>query len=395
MSTAKQALREVLLKVSNPRLLLPEPKTKRAKIERILVIRPDHLGDLLFATEALRRIRLAFPEAHITGLVGPWGKAMWQGNRHLDELKTISFPGIAGKEGGPLAPYHLLRKEADKLRQENYSLGITLRFDHWWGAALMKAAGIPRRWGYDTPGMKRWLTGAVPYIAGLHEVEQNLKLVEAVLRRSGAGELAPLDIDRNKGIPQLQPPAAEPTGADVVQGWLAATRRAVIHPGTMSANKLWTIEGWAQVARGLMADGWSVALTGSPQEKPLVDAIYERIGEGSILNLAGVTPSISHLVGVLQQAHMVLGVDSGPLHIATALGKPTLHLYGPSDETIWGPWGDPTLHRAVRARGTAPSHMLDIGSNGLEGGPEMRAISVEQVVNEIAALKAVASNPWL
>src|SRR5438067_11210263 len=54
------------------------------EVERILVIRPDHLGDLLFATPALSRLRHAFPDAYINGLVGPWGRAMWEDNPCLD-----------------------------------------------------------------------------------------------------------------------------------------------------------------------------------------------------------------------------------------------------------------------------------------------------------------------
>jgi hypothetical protein len=66
------------------------------EIQRILLVRPDHLGDLLFATPTLKRIRQAFPGAHITGLVGPWGRAMWEGNPDLNSLETLPFPGIAG-----------------------------------------------------------------------------------------------------------------------------------------------------------------------------------------------------------------------------------------------------------------------------------------------------------
>ena len=110
-------------------------------------------------------------------------------------------------------------------------------------------------------------------------------------------------------------------------------------------------------------------------------------GEQTVQNFVGATSSISQLTWVLGQAHMVLGVDNGPLHIADALGKPTLHLYGPSDESIWGPWGDPRKHRAFRAPGTHPASHLDTGVPGIEGGPEMRAITVEMVMGEITQLQ--------
>ena len=65
--------------------------------------------------------------------------------------------------------------------------GIVLRFDHWWGAALLWASAIPRRWGYGTPGMSAWLTGSVPYVPGRHEVEQDLHLVEAAIHALAPG----------------------------------------------------------------------------------------------------------------------------------------------------------------------------------------------------------------
>ncbi len=395
-SSVKSLARNALLRLTSPGLSLPNRKSATGEIKRIVMVRPDHLGDLLFATPALDIVRKAFPDAHITGLVGPWGRAIWLGNPNLDALEVVRFPGIAARqEGGALASYRLLNTTARTLSKGRYDLGVVLRFDHWWGAAMLAAAGVPRRWGYDTPGMKPWLTSAVAYSSGRHEVEQNLRLVEAVLDGVRVRRAVPLpEIDRAKALPRLRPPLAEPVGDDSLAPWLAGPRRVVIHPGTTAANKLWTIGGWAKVARNLLGEGWAVAITGALDEKSLADAIVEAIGsslpEGSVLvNMAGGTASLGQLVWVLGQAGLVLGVDNGPLHIADALGKPSLHLYGPSDETIWGPWGDPTVHRAFRAPGTRPTMQLDKGSPALEGGPEMRAITIEMVLDEIGRLSQI------
>ena len=173
--------------------------------------------------------------------------------------------------------------------------------------------------------------------------------------------------------------------------WLSAPHRAIIHPGTGAANKLWTISGWAEVVDNLSAEGWAVALTGSTAERSLTEAIASA-STGKPLNLAGQTASLAQLTWVLDQAHIVLGVDSGPLHIAAALGKPTLHLYGPSDERIWGPWGDLRKHRALRAPSTRPTGQLDTASPELEGGPEMRAITVGMVMGEVQKLVGASVN---
>jgi heptosyltransferase-2/heptosyltransferase-3 len=387
ISLAKGAARRaIILAMHSRRASDNKRKDPPALIRRILVVRPDHLGDLLFATPALRLLRETFPRARITAAVAPWGRPMWANNPDLDALVTIPFPGIEPRrEGGPLDPYQLLGRAADALAENNYDLGIVLRFDHWWGAALLWAAGVPQRWGYKTPGMSPWLTNRVPYQPGRHEVEQSFRLAEAVARSRDAWRGIRLAIDRERGLPPLRPPIAL-SMQDPPRDWLRAPKRVAIHPGTGAANKLWTLQGWAEVINHLSANGWAVALTGSEAERPLSEAILSTTSNQQPVNLAGHTANLNQLVWLFTHADMVLGVDSGPLHIAAALSRPTLHLYGASDETIWGPWGDSRRHRALRAPGTRSTGKLEVGSDALEGGPEMRAITADMVIHEIEDL---------
>jgi heptosyltransferase-2/heptosyltransferase-3 len=391
MPDPKMLARELLVRIfCTPDALrnkLVRTEGKTAPIRRILVMRPDHLGDLLFATPTLDLLRQAFPTAHITGIVGPWGRAMWEGNPNLDALEVVPFPGIVERVGG-VEPYRLLSRSAAQIARGKYDLGITLRFDHWWGAALMWAAGVPRRWGYGTPGMQSWLTNLVPHIPGRHEVEQGLRLVQAMIEAVGEQRSVPPQISRNIGEPPLTPPNMSAPPQDLLDTWLnaAADRCVVIHPGTAGANKLWTIRGWAEVADRLAAQGYSIVLTGAPNEQTLCARIAEAT-TSKPRDLSGQTASIAELTWILDKAHIALGVDSGPLHIADALGKRTLHLYGPSDERSWAPWGDPQLHRAFRAPGSHPTEILGVDVRQLEGGPEMRAITVEMVMKEFGELR--------
>ncbi|HYP41395.1 MAG TPA: glycosyltransferase family 9 protein, partial [Chloroflexia bacterium] len=125
---------------------------------------------------------------------------------------------------------------------------------------------------------------------------------------------------------------------------------------------------------------------GAPNEQTLCARIVQATSSKP-LDLSGRTASISELAWILDKAQMVLGVDSGPLHIADALGKHSLHLYGPSDERSWAPWGDPRLHRTLRAPGTSPTEILGVDVRQMEGGPEMRAITVEMVMKELEQLR--------
>ena len=122
------------------------------RIDRILVIRPDHIGDVLLVTPALRLLRRAFPESEITALVGPWAAAVLANNPDIDRLETCRFPGFErGRPRAGLRAYAQLWEEAGRLRGEEYQLALNLRDDFWWGAALAAFGGIPYVWGFDTP----------------------------------------------------------------------------------------------------------------------------------------------------------------------------------------------------------------------------------------------------
>jgi heptosyltransferase-2/heptosyltransferase-3 len=161
---------------------LRRPTSKRRPGARILVIRPDHLGDLLFATPALAQLRRQRPEAHVTAMVGPWGQPVLARNPDVDELLICPFPGFTRQpKSSAWEPYCTLADYAARLRAHHFDEAIVLRFDHWWGAWLATWAGIPVRLGYDIPEVQPFLTQARPYHPGRHEVVQNLSLIDSNL----------------------------------------------------------------------------------------------------------------------------------------------------------------------------------------------------------------------
>ena len=161
--------------------LYPRTKSPPSAPRSILLIRPDHLGDMLFLTPALHALRCALPSARITILAGPWSSEVIRDNPDLDAVETCAFPGFERRpKGSALAPYRLLQETARRLRAGAYDTAVVLRFDHWWGAWLAAAAGIPRRIGYDLPETRPFLTQALPYLTGRHEVVQNATLLAAL-----------------------------------------------------------------------------------------------------------------------------------------------------------------------------------------------------------------------
>ena len=124
-------------------------------------------------------------------------------------------------------------------------------------------------------------------------------------------------------------------------------------------------------------------MTGSASEKPYLDRISS-LTPSKVHTLGGQT-TIGELGAVFERSVMVAGVDSGPLHLAVAVGKPTVHLYGPSDVATYGPWGDPALHPVIKVRMSCP----ECGNLALSrpaGTGCMVAIRVEQVTDAIYKL---------
>lgn len=383
----RQAARLRLLQLWGQRY----PTAAPAAPQRILVIRPDHLGDLLFATPALHLLRASFPDAHLAALVGPWGEAVLAGNRDIDEILPCPFPGFTRQpKRNPLAPYALLRDEARRLAAMQFDLALALRFDHWWGGWLAAAAGIPQRLGYAVPEVAPFLTRAIPYVPGRHEVVQNLALALA----AGEGEGLSVNGERSaisggEGFDsdwrlRFAVAAEEEEGAAALLP--AADRPLVaIHPGSGAAVKRWQPAAWAELAGRLAGEhGAQVVFTGSAGEAGLIDPVLALLAAGpplpsQPLSLAGQT-SLGALAAVYRRCSLVIGPDSGPLHLAVAAGAPTIHLYGPVDRRTFGPWGDAQRHVVVTSDwGCIPCNRLDWPDSVLPEHGCVRDIAVAQV----------------
>lgn len=394
--SGRQASRLRLLRLWGRRYAQPPGVTPP---RRILVIRPDHLGDLLFATPALRLLRASLPEAHIAALVGPWGEAVLAGNPDIDQLLTVPFPGFTRQpKANPLAPYRLLQAEAKRLAAMQFDLALVLRFDHWWGAWLAAAAGIPQRLGYAIDEVQPFLTRAIPYVPGRHEVVQNLALALAAgdgEQLSVIGDRLAVGGERGAGSEDNLDSAwrlrfavtpADAAAADVLLPAQPGRPLVAIHPGSGAAVKRWRSAAWAELARRLAEEhGARMVFTGSAGETELIDPVLALLAAGPPLpsapvSLAGQT-SLGVLAAVYRRCTLVIGPDSGPLHLAVAVGAPTVHLYGPVDRRTFGPWGSPQRHAVVTSDwGCIPCNRLDWTASALPEHGCLRDIGVEQVL---------------
>jgi ADP-heptose:LPS heptosyltransferase len=381
-----------------PLIYLAARKARKRPMEgpRILLIRPDHLGDLVLTTPILQALKEHAPDVHITMMVGPWSRDVVARHPAINQLITCPFPGFQRAAQKALAPYTLLVSTARQLHRDNYDLAINLRPDFWWGAALIYLAGIPQRIGYAIQPGTPFLTQALPFspTQSEHATVSNLRLASAALEALHRAPLA------EPYMPARYPLHFVPTAEE--RQWVTERLRtagiseetpiALIHPGTGAAVKLWRIEAWITCANQLATGQVTpmplhTVLTGSRSERPMLEEIARGVSPAPLL--VGDT-TVGQLAALLERASLVLGVDNGPLHLAVARHTPTVQIFGPTDTQIFGPWGNAEQHIVIAATQRCPScpmipcGRLDFTPEELDAHPCVRLVSEQRMLAAIA-----------
>ncbi len=349
-----------------------DPLYTRAR--RVLFIKPDHIGDLLLATPAFRALKAVQPNTEIHVLAGAWASDILENVPEVDQVLTLAFPGFDRRQTRkhPLAPYWELVRASRLLRHIGYSAAVVMRPDHWWGAALTHMAGIRERIGCDLPDVQRFLTRRVPYRRE-HVVRQNLRLIE-----HWTGFLDTRDI-----VYRLDPKPSDRQHLNALlkeRGVAPDAPLIIIHAGAGTWVKRWENKSWAQVASALSEETRAhIVFTGSASERGSVFAIQQHIPQATH-NLAG-DLTLGQLTALCARARCVLGVDSGPLHIAAAVGTPTVALFGAADPVEFAQWGDRKKHLVLTSTiGCRPCRVLDWGDDAPENHPCMREITLGDVL---------------
>ena len=163
-----------------------------------------------------------------------------------------------------------------------------------------------------------------------------------------------------------------------------------IHPGSGTWVKQWNEENWAFVADTLADQLDAVAVfTGSDHELPLVRHILSAMKQRACV-MVGET-GVGSLAALYSRARLVLGPDSGPLHLAVAVDTPTVALFGPADPVEFGSWGSSDKHRMLWSSiGCRPCRVLDWSGDAPENHPCVREITTASVLE--AARKAIAQS---
>ncbi len=340
MSRARSAVLAVAGNVA--RALVPADSHART-LSRILVIKPDHLGDVLLAGPALQMLRQQFPHSHITLAVGPWSRSIAERLPEVDALEVITFPGM---ERGvpvlsPLQRWSLMGRTARQWHGR-FDAGVLLREDYYWGAFALSAAGIRTRAGTATPDCAPLLTAAAV----------SRRVLAARSNLSVVANLCGLPDDHSEWMHQYPLRFSAQPASPGLEGWRARAGLApgqpfvLVLPGAGTPVKLWPARMWSTTIRALhKRSGIPSVVATSASEQHLAQAILATT-DGSA-TFAPVTQTLDDLAAYIRAASLVLGVDSLPLHLAVALDTPSLRLFGPADPAVFGPWGDPSRHHWI------------------------------------------------
>jgi len=310
--------------------------------QRICVFRALQLGDMICAGPALRALRRRFPSAFIA-LVGlPWAADFAARMKPFVDAH-IEFPGWPGLPERPVDHGALPGFLAD-LRHRRFDLAVQLQGSGRLTNDLVRGFGA-RRMVAHTPGLVSQAAadeGRWPYPAHLHEVHRNLHLIG---RLGGSVEDDCLTFPLVPGD-RTELRLRRPDLHDLPQG-----RYVCLHPGARHPAKRWPPASFASVGDALAAHGWQVVVTGNGAEHALADEVIGRM-QAPAVHAACDIP-IGALAHLLSRARLLVSNDTGVVHVAAALGVPSVVMFFATDPVRWAPL-DRRRHVVVQTPAPAP-----------------------------------------
>ncbi len=293
-------------------------------IGRILIRANNWIGDVVMISPAVRAIRGRFPDARIAILAKRWVLETLQGNPCFDDL-------IEYDDGGRRHRLTDSVRLAAELRRRRFDLGVL--FQKAFEAAALAFLGRVRiRVGYATDFRSALLTHALPPPpVSMHHVDAFLGLARAI----GCRVEDPVPFFHLDGATRHQATALLPAA------WLDGGPIVALHPGASKPGRAWHAQRFAGLAALLCHEaGARLLLLGGPGDQELVAAIARAVAADRVLAPNPPT-SIRITAALLEKCRLFVGNDSGPMHLAAAVGVPTLGLFGPGDPRKTAPRARP------------------------------------------------------
>ena len=293
--------------------------------ERILVIKLDHIGDVLLATPVFSNLRRAYPNAELHALTGAWSRVVLEKHPDVNHVVVYNSPAFC-RTGQPTSIRETFKLYRE-LHRQKYDLMVELRGD-WRIVWFAFGRLTPKRLSRAALQIANRLGFA--QFGGTHETTRNLDLL------------------RQAGIPTPVQTAIFSVTAENkkwASDFLAAYRierrdpLIALHPGSPIPLKRWLPDRYAELADWLIAQKRAqILFVGVEDEIPIITEI-QALMRGKSINIAGRT-TLTQLASILHTCNVFIGNDSGPMHLAAAVGTQTIGLYGPGDPTRFGPAGE-------------------------------------------------------
>jgi lipopolysaccharide heptosyltransferase I len=328
----------------------PSADLKSRDFRKILLIKLSAVGDVVHTIPVLNKLRQRYPSAQIDWLVTPAIAELLRHNPAISNV--IEFARDDWSRPWTLAPFFNYTRLAAKLRANAYDLVVDMH-GQFRTAVFVLASGAPVRIGFDRPRASVWEASPRSFpaearkhawqgaregswLAYTHHIPVPTLDIHAVDRYLGVGPMLGLDA----GPPDFSFPIPQAASASVEgllrNRGLAGAPLLTMAPGTIWETKHWGSGKYAEVARHFLRNGFAVALMGSRRERAVCEEVA-RLAPGAV-DIAGET-TLTELAALIRRSAMSVTNDSGPMHLAVALDRPVVSVFGPTDPVWIGPYG--------------------------------------------------------
>jgi lipopolysaccharide heptosyltransferase I len=305
---------------------------------RIALVKLSSLGDVVHALPCARALRIWWPRAELTWVVERREQAILGGNPDVDHVVPVDtrlWRREFRRPAGAVSVARKLRGLVRRLGDGRFDVAVDLQ-GLWKSGVITALTRAPIRVGLSAPYCRErasaWFTNRhVAPPEGVHVVEQYLAVV------------AGLGVDRSALGPPVFPIPGDPAAEAAVARWLesegvkAGAPLILLNPGSGGDHKRWAVEAFRRLGAELAVRlDARVGIAWGPGEEPLARAVAHGMHPGA---LVPPPTTILEMVAMFRRATLVIGGDTGPVHVAAGLGVPTVGLYGPTSARRNGPYG--------------------------------------------------------
>jgi lipopolysaccharide heptosyltransferase II len=301
--------------------------------QRILLLRLERIGDLLMVLDAIAQVRALAPRARIDLAVGSWNLPLARLIPSVDSIEVIDVPWMAREGHGATWPAMLRRFR--EWRGRRYDLAINFEPDIR-SNILMALSGASRTVGLSSGGGAAVLTDAIAPDPGAHIADTAQRLVEHAF---ADGHTEHTQLDATRPLTRLAvPEEARRQAADLIGRISPRGLTIGIQPGAGRQIKEWDPARFAEVGAGLArSHGAKIVLIGSAADRVALDAVRRAWPHDVPLVQLPTETDLIVLAAVLERLALFITGDTGPMHLAAAVGTPVLAVFGPSLPTRYAP----------------------------------------------------------